>query len=515
MRSSFPRAIAVLAFLGAAILFAVGSPGRGGATEEERAPTPDEQVLVVSVRGEINRVQAAYLRRVLGGADREFHAVIFELHTPGGRLDVMSMMSEEIRRLNVPTVTFVNTWAISAGAYIAMSSDRIYMAPTGVIGGARAILIGPEGPIELPEDVAEKFASVNRAQFRALAEEKGYPPAIAEAMTDESIEVLKVEYEGEIRYMTGSEVTAIVDDPEQDDRIRIIDTVSAAGQLVTLTAKEAVEYDVATKAVSDLDAVLAENDWADKVAVRREQQLSDKVVGFLTSRPIVSLLVLIGFAGIWLEMRMPGFGIPGTVAVMAFVLVFGSQFLLGNAHAAEILLFLVGLTLIGIELFVIPDFGVIGAAGIICVILSLVLAMQRFVVPSWPWEAEALRMNLLTALAGMGTSILVLILVMWLVPGRSIFDRLTLKTEMKTELGFGTQVVGGKGIEGREGRVITGLRPAGTMQIGDERYSVVTDGEFVPPGGRARVIRVEGTRVVVEPVDEEGQTADEPENLEP
>lgn len=507
MDRSSVRAVSLLAL----IVSCGALPGCSPATEPEaRADTEpaaaEDRVLVVSIEGPINRVQGAFLHRVLAGAGDEFDGAVFVLDTPGGRIDVMSTMSDEIAGLDIPTVSFIDGWALSAGAFVAMSADRIYMTPGGIIGAARAYIPGPDGvPVQLPEDVAEKFASVNRAQFRALAEQKGYPPAIAEAMTDESIEVVKVEYDGEVQYLTGDELEAIRADPIEKERLRVIDTVSAAGKLITFTAKEAVTYDVATKVLPDLDAVLSENGWSEKTVIRREQEISDKVVAFLTSRPIVSLLVLLGFAGVWLELKMPGFGVPGTVAALAFVLVFASQFVLGNAHAAEILLFIVGLALLGIELFITPGFGVMGGAGIACLFVSLILAMQPFVVPARPWEVEALQVNLLATLIGVGGSFVVLLVAAWLIPGTPIFNRLTLQTEMKADEGFGSGVREGQALVGRVGTVITGLRPAGTMRIDDKRYSVVSDGEFAPAGGRARVIRVDGPRIVVAPVAQEGE----------
>ena len=492
--------------------------GAAAVSPPAAAPKPPgsgigRRVLVIPIEGEINSAQGAFLHRVLDGAEGEYDVIILDIDTPGGRIDIMSRMSDDILRFSpkpVPkgerpkTIAFVRKWALSAGSFIAMSCDRIYMRPTALIGAARGYIPGPGGvPVQLPASIEEKFASVNRAQFRALAETKGYPPAIAEAMTDENLKITKIESAGKVMYVTAEQLAELDNDPLKKDKIKIIEVVSPKGKLITLTASEAVKFDLATKIADDIEGVLREEGLEGAEQVRQAQSTSDKIIAVVTARPIVSLLILIGFGAFWLEFKMPGFGVAGTIGVLAFLVVFSSQFLIGNANALEIMLFLIGLALLAIELFVTPGFGFIGGAGLLCLFVSLVLAMQPFAIPDAPWQFRTLRFNLLATLGGVLGSFVVLLLGVWLLPSTPLFARLALQKQLKTDEGYGSGVQEGETLVGQVGVVVTALRPAGKLEIGDKTYSVVSDAEFVDAGGRARVIRVDGPKIVVEPVEQE------------
>jgi len=469
--------------------------GRGGGPRKGR-------VLVVPIHGAIDRVQGAFLHRVLSNVSDEYDAVIFELNTPGGRLDIMSQMSRDmIAVAPTRTIAFVSPWAISAGAGIAMSTDIIYMEPGSAIGAARVYLMGPNGPIALPKAIDEKYKSATRAMFESIAETKKYPTAIAIGMADETYEVKKVTYEGKVQYLDGNEIKAIEADPLKKEKLKIIKTVSEKDKLITLTAQKAAEFDIARGGVADnLKDVLAKEGLAGFEIVRKGQTWGDRAIAFLTIPQLVMVLILIGFGGIWLEMKIPGFGFPGTIAVVAFLLVFASQFLVGNANALEIMLFIVGLALLAIELFVTPGFGFIGGGGIACVFISLLLAMQSFTVPNQPWHFELLTSNLLAVMGGVGGSLVLLLILAWVIPSTPLFRRLALRSQLTTEGGFSAGIEEGDALVGQVGTVTTQLRPAGKMEIGDSSYSVVSDGEIVESGARVRVIRVDGPRIVVEPL---------------
>ena len=460
-------------------------------------------VLVVPVKGNIDPTQGAFLHRALSGAKGKYDAVILDIDTGGGDGRVMSKMSKEIMRLSpVPTIAFIRDGAISAGSYIAMSCDRIYMAPGSQIGGARAWVPGPDGrPVNLPKHLEEKIASINRAQFRALAETKGYPAAIAEGMTDESIEVTKVTFDGKTQYLTGEQIATIRIDPLKNAKLKIISVVSPKGRLITFSAQQAVEYDVATKVVADICGLLKEEGLDGAKVIRQERTGSDKVVAILTHPGVTGILILIGFGALWLEFQMPGFGIAGSISVVVFIVVFSSHFLVGNANAMEIMLFLIGLVLLAIELFVTPGFGFIGGAGLICLFVALLMGMQSFVIPSAPWEFETLQFNVLAVLGGILGSFAVMIGA-WLLPSTPLFGKLALRTQLKADEGFGSGVQEADSLVGEQGVVVTALRPAGKIEIGDKTYSVVSDAEFVDEGQKARVVRVDGPKIIVEPIEE-------------
>jgi membrane-bound serine protease (ClpP class) len=477
--------------------------GSGPSTGPKTAGPPElGRVLVVPVHGPIDRIQEAFLRRALGGAEDNYDAVILDIHTPGGRVDVMGRMSERIIELEpTPTIGFVSRRAMSAGAFIAMSCDRIYMGRRSRIGAARPWIPGPGGmPAELPKHIEEKMLSDLRAQVRAIAKDKGYPPAIAEGMTDEAIEVVEVEIGGKREYVTGGELAELRKDPLASAKLGATHVVSRKGRLITFDPEEAVRYSLARAEVEDLDALLATEGLSGVTVARKEMNWSDKVVMVLTAPPVMGLLVLIAFGALWLELKIPGFGVAGTVSIVAFLVVFSSQFLIGNANALEILLFVVGVALLAIELFVTPGFGVIGGAGLLCLFGSLVLATQPFLIPETPWEVRTFEYNLLAILGGMAGSFLLLVVFAWMLPTTSLFRRITLERELKTQEGYSASETGTHELVGREGVVTTELRPAGKMEVDDRTYSVVSDAEYVGAGDRVRVLRVDGPKIVVEPV---------------
>ena len=495
-----------LAAVVCALLLGAAATTPPAAAPKTAAPGARARVLIVPIDGPIDTVQGAFVHRTLTGVKDEYDAVVIVLDTPGGRIDIMSKMSDEIRKLApTRTIAFVSPWAVSAGSYIAMSADRIYMTPTAIIGAARGYLPGADGmPVKLPPSIEEKHASVNRAQFRALAETKGYPPAIAEAMTDETLEVTKVTYDKQTKYLTSEQLAAIQADPLKKDKLKIIEVVSPKGRLITLTAAQAVKYDIATGIAAELEDVLREEGLEGAETVREEQNWSDKAIAIVTAPQIVTLLILVGFGALWLEFKIPGFGAAGTIGVIMFVIVFSSQFLIGNANALEIMLFVVGLALLGIELFVTPGFGFIGGAGVAFLLVSLVLAMQPFAIPRAPWEFQALQFNIMATVGGVLGSFVVLLIAAWFLPSTPLFARLALQKQLKTEEGYGSGVQEGETLVGQVGVVATALRPAGKLEIGDKTYSVVSDAEFVDAGQKARVIRVDGPKIVVEPLEKKG-----------
>ena len=506
MRRRITRYAGACAALAACALLLGATRTSAPATARKRAgPGTHGCVLVVPIKGVIDRVQGAFLHRTLADASGRFDAVIFEIDTPGGRVDIMSRMSDDIIDLEpTPTIAFVTRQALSAGAFIAMSSNRIYMRSRSQIGAARGWVPDSTGlPANLPPSIDEKLASALRAQFRALAERRGYPVAIAEGMTDETVEVVKVLHNGSERYITGRELKELQDNPVEANRLRVLTTVADNRTLITFTAGEAVTHQIATKVIESLDELLEEESLSGADIIRRAPTWSDNLIAVLTVPQIVGLLILIGFGGIWLEMKMPGFGVPGTIAVVAFLVVFSSQFLVGNANAAEIMLFIVGLALLAIELFVTPGFAVLGGAGIACIFVSLLLSMQPFVVPDAPWQVHTFRVNLMATMGGVAGSLLLLMLSAWFLPGTRLFNKLTLHKELRADEGFGSGVQNGELLVGQVGVVMTHLRPAGKLEIGDKTYSVVSDAEFVQPGAKARVVRVDGPKIVVEPLEAE------------
>jgi membrane-bound serine protease (ClpP class) len=208
---------------------------------------------------------------------------------------------------------------------------------------------------------------------------------------------------------------------------------------------------------------------------------------------------------LFLEINSPGFGIPGVVAIVAFLCVFGANALLGSVGSLEMILFLFGIGLLAVEIFVLPGFGVAGISGLILIGLSLVFTMQDFVMPSLPWEWELLGRNLVVVSLGVIAAIFGIAVIILLGPRLRIFDRLTLKTRIEGTAGGPDRLPadadyesdGPAGLVGKRGKALTTLRPSGKAEIKGRSYVVESDASFVEQGTEVQVVRVRGNRIVV------------------
>ena len=214
--------------------------------------------LVIQIKGAIDRRLAESVDRQVRAAGPGCTAVIFEIDSPGGRLDVASDMSRTIGGLApVRTIAFVSGWALGSAALVAMSTDSIYMSRRAVIGGAPLVIPGADGrPVKLPPSVEEKFRSLARAEFRAAADAKGHPIAVAEAIADETAGLKKVVYQRKEQYLTEHQIEAIRSSDGGEGSIKEIETVSPTGKVLVLTAEQAVRCGLARKVADDLGAIL-------------------------------------------------------------------------------------------------------------------------------------------------------------------------------------------------------------------------------------------------------------------
>jgi membrane-bound serine protease (ClpP class) len=233
----------------------------------------------------------------------------------------------------------------------------------------------------------------------------------------------------------------------------------------------------------------------------------DSIISFLVSGPVQGVLILIGLVMIFMEMQSPGFGIPGTIGILCFVLVFGSSFLLGRVNSLEIILFVLGLGLLAVEVFLIPGFGVVGISGIVLVAFSLIFSMQDFVIPRFDWEWTLMGRNAIVVCAGLLAAITGIAIVALISPQTRMFDRLTLKTQIDQTASEGGGWQNDGGIEsdyavlmGKTGTTVTILRPIGKADIEGETYQVEAEGSFVESGKQIKVVKVLGNNIFVRSV---------------
>ena len=424
----------------------------------------------VPVTGTVEMGLAPFVSRSLDeAAAAGASAVILEIDTPGGRIDAAWEIIDAVRDARVPVHAYVNRRALSAGAMIALSADRLYMRPGSTIGAATPVV--GEG-----KRASEKMVSAMRSEFRALAEERGFDPSIAEAMVDENVAV-----EG----------------------------ISEAGRLLTLTTSEAVDLGVATGVVDDWPALVASVGLEGVPVQEMSPNWAERIVRLLTNPMLAPLLLSLGFMGLIIEIRTPTFGLAGAVGLLCLTAFFGARFIVNLAGMEEAILLTAGAGLIALEVFVIPGFGVAGLAGGVTVMTALMLSMLG----SYPTVSEVI-----SALGIIAVSILVVGALAYAVLRHLPFSRamsgVLLDRATTQEAGY-LSAPDRFDLEGRIGEALTDLRPSGTVSIDGERIDVVTEGPWVEKGDTVVVLRAESYRHVVRKAEPADEGVDPPQEGKP
>ena len=459
-------------------------------------------VYVIPIRGEINPSLTVFLRRSIETARKEDAShIVFDIDTFGGRVDSALQIANLIGSLgDITTVAYVMihpdgtgvSW--SAGALISFASDAIYMAPGTSMGAAAPVLQSPEG-MTLAD---EKTVSAVRTQMAALAEKNGYERAIALAMVDQDLEILEVTVNGRVRVLTRAEFETLLRRAGDDDVIDEGPVVSESGKLLTLTAGEMERYAVSSGTVSTRRELFDALDVSDARIVDLQPSTADEIVAALTGAGFTSLLILAGILALFMEITSPGFGVPGTVAILCFAIIFSSNFLLGTVGSVELLLFVVGVVLLVLEIFIIPGFGVAGISGIAMIAISLILSMQDFVLPTFQWEWDQFHRNVLLVIGNIVGAFLAFGAVAYFMPKFQFFNRIALATAQSSADGYSVQSeTESETLAGLTGVTVTTLRPSGKAEIGDDILQVESEGEFIDADTSIKVIAVNGNRVIV------------------
>jgi membrane-bound serine protease (ClpP class) len=436
--------LAVGGFLAAAAGYAQDRPGA---------------VWRVPVDGVIELGLAPFIERTIREAEAAgASAIILDIETPGGRVDAAQRIVRAVRETQVPVYAFVNLHAFSAGAMIALATDGIYMRPGSTMGAATPVT--GEG-----EKAPEKIVSAMRSEMRALAEIRGLDPRVAEAMVDEDIE---------------------------------IEGVIARGRLLSLTPSEAAAVGYARE-VEDWDALISELGLERLPVQETAVNWAERIVRFLTHPMVAPMLLSLGFLGIIIEVKTPTFGIAGIVGATALSAFFGGHYLLGLAGWEELILLVGGIVLIGVEMFVLPGFGIAGVAGIVAILGALYLSMLN--------PALATSADYASAFGVLSLSLIVVIVAAWallrhLPRSRGLSKSgLMLGDATSRETGYLSSAVRAE-LVGALGIALTDLRPAGAGRFGEERIDVVSDANWISAGTPIRIVRSDGYRHVVQTVEQ-------------
>ena len=431
-------------------------------------------VYEIDIQKEINNTTQIYLSKGLAeaktlGAD----AVLIHLNTYGGQVDAADSMRTAILYSPIPVYVFIDNNAASAGALISIACEKIYMRKGANIGAATVVN-------QTGTAMPDKYQSYMRSMMRSTAEAHGQDtiiqrndtlykwkrdPLIAEAMVDERVSIPN-----------------------------LVDT----GKVLTLTAQEAMKWGYCEGIAESPDEVITRYlGYSDYRLVSYTPSWLDDVKGFLLNPVFQSFLIILIIGGIYFEMQAPGMGFPSVVALVAAVLYFAPLYLDGLAANWEILVFVIGLMLIAVELFVLPGFGVAGIGGIVLVTGGLIMALLDNTNFDFRGvSAERWGEAVLTVLAGLVLGFVAMIWLSHKIGRRGIFRRVALVADLEEAVSSPDL----SALVGQEGIAVTVLRPSGKVRIGTEWYDGVSEAGFIEKGSRVKVLRFENAQLYVVPL---------------
>ncbi|MEY3480169.1 MAG: hypothetical protein RIQ71_944 [Verrucomicrobiota bacterium] len=468
------------AFL-AALLFAL--PARGQTSDKEDQPLPEVRklegkmpegaVVVIPLKGEVSKAQFFFLRRILkAGEAANASAFILDMDTPGGELGAGVEILQALLKVKADTLTYVNPNAGSAGALIALGTKQIWMAPVSAIGAAAPVMGTGQ---EIPETLNAKIVSYYSGYFRSAADRNGHNPELAEAFINKDKEA-----------KVGGKI------------------INDKGELLTLSAQEAAEKiggkPLLAAGIAPSIAALARDAGLPGPVVEAEPSGFERLALVLTT--LAPLLLLGGIIGTYIEFKSPGFGVPGFLAAVCFVLFFAGHYVAGLTGLEVVAVFVIGLALVLAELILFPGVVVVALFGTMLMIGALLWTMVDYYpgTPQWP----SLDMFLLP-LANLGTAVGLSAVVIYFlaaffpkVPG---LRRIILSAAQPS--GDSLPVSGSGGLHspvraGDLGKALSMLRPVGRAEFGGTICDARAEGEFIAQGTPVTALRIEGSEVVVE-----------------
>ncbi|MCR8850639.1 nodulation protein NfeD [Rossellomorea sp. SC111] len=403
------------------------------------------KVYVIPIQKEVERGLHAFLERAIKDAeDDNAELIIFDIDTPGGLVDAAGEIGQLLDGIDAKTIAFVDDHALSAGAFISLHADEIYMVPNGQMGAAA--VIDQEG------NAADKKAqSYWLSAMKSAAESNGRDPQYALAMADDSLVIEELGIE--------------------------------KGELLTLGSKEAKEIGYSEGTVRNLDE-LYETIGVDKSSVKRvDETFAEKLARFITNPVVVPILLSLASIGLIVELYSPGFGIAGSVGLISLVLFFYGHLVAGLAGYETIILFIIGIILIVAEFFL-PG-GLAGGLGIGAILASIMLA-----------GGDMMQMGISLLIALLIAVATVIIFVKVFGKKMKFFNKIILNDSTSTESGYVSNA-NRLDLIGMVGVTKTPLRPSGTVIVEEERIDAVTEGGFIKAGEKVKIVKVEGSRIVV------------------
>ncbi|GIV33014.1 MAG: hypothetical protein KatS3mg031_0549 [Chitinophagales bacterium] len=430
------------------------------AQDTSAAESGKVRVFTFELRQDIMPAAWRLVKKAMEQADSvQADYVIITLNTYGGMLNIADSIRTRLLKAKPVTAILIDNNAASAGALIAIACDSIYMVEGASIGAATVVN-------QTGEQLPDKYQSYMRSMMRATAEAQGRDPKIAEAMVD--------------------------------DRIAIPGLIDS-GFTLTFTTSEAIQHGFCEGQASSVEEVIRKLGIQDYELIRYKGSAIEPIIAFFLHPVVSSVLLLIILGGLYFELQTPGVGFPLIAAVIAAILYFAPLYLEGLAENWEILLFIAGLGLLAVEIFLIPGFGITGIAGILLIVTGLTLSLLHNV--SFDFSLTGLD-DLAAALFRVIITLMVGVILFLLFGEKLLFkgvlSRVALMDSEKREEGYISPATVKDQLIGKTGIAITDLRPSGIVEIDAERYDVISDGEMIPRNSPIKVIRVQSNYLVVE-----------------
>lgn len=433
---------------------------------------------VVDLKKEIGSTTWLYVKNGLQEAhNQKADAVIIHMNTYGGAVLFADSIRTAILNDSLPVYCFVDNNAASAGALIAIACDSIYMRSGANIGAATVV-------DQTGKQMPDKYQSYMRSTIRSTAESHGADTVI-------------VNGKKEIRWRRNP----LIAEAMVDSRIVVPGLIDST-KVLTFTTEEAIKNGYCEGKAESIKQLiedrLQEKDYEIK---RYKPTWFDEVKGFLMNPAFQAVLITLIIGGIYFELQSPGMGFPSIVAVVAAILYFAPLYIDGLAANWEIIIFVIGVVLLIVEIFVIPGFGIFGILGIIFIIGALILSLIDNVLFTFDRvnEREWAKASM-TVLIGFLASGGLLIYLANRIGHKGMFRKLALTTTQETDKGYVSSDLSLKKHVGETGVAFTDLRPSGKILINGVHYDAIAIYGFVEKGKPVIVRRQESAQLYIEEI---------------
>ncbi|MCJ7841838.1 nodulation protein NfeD [Lederbergia sp. NSJ-179] len=406
----------------------------------------EADVYVIPIKEDVTKGLTKYLDRAINEAEEaKADVIIFDMNTPGGAVDAAMDIGSRILNTDkdIKTVTYIDSRALSAGSYIALHTDEIYMTPNATMGASA--IINQDG-----NTAGKKAESMWIAAMEGAAKQKGRDPEIAKAMAIGDVSLPKLKKEGD---------------------------------LLTLDADNALKVGYSKGTIKNMDELLATLGYEGSDYQTVSSTFAESLAKLVTNPVVVPILLSVASLGLVVELYTPGFGVAGGMGLTALLLFFYGHYIAGLAGYESMILFVLGLILIVAEFFL-PG-GIAGLLGAVAIIGSIIMAGQN---------TAYMAISVIIALFLAVVAIIIMIKVFG--KRMKFFKKLILTDSTNTESGYVSNV-NRLDLIGREGIALTDLRPSGTVVVDDERLDVVAESSYIEAKTKVKIIKAEGSRIVV------------------